>query len=435
MPLEVARELEALEHLVIRLEDLLGVDSFTHPAPPGGHRWLWEFAQSTLSAHYESSGLPRLPVSAEGSQGTFFTHFHLAAAHRSLWLVRRAFRGPSPPPGSVPASLVLSHYYVHRPDPQRNCMTRGNLHHYIANWTLSLAAQGLPGLLLHDGLSTGFQEDFAGLGLEFGAVDVRNRSSYTEDDAELVAWFNETAVRRKRLERMAAMRGLLSPNDFRVLVSLEELVRRRAEFADGYVLITDVNDVVFERNPFAFMHLMHGSYDLFVGDESFSSAANLLDWIGRCYVWYDAQQVDPLAMPVRSSGVFFNIGVIGGRFEAVVWLLERVVDELWRIFDGNNGRLPHRICDMAAFNRVLWRYTTPSALSQASAVAQVSDGSLDDLFPEPGPTISEPVRSRGNHGGARNPRPPFRVFWGFPFTSPFRAFVPGNNSWYYVVHK
>lgn len=53
----------------------------------------------------------------------------------------------------------------------------------------------------------------------------------------------------------------------RMMVSWEVLISRRSELQGSYVLLTDVNDVTFGKDPFEFMRAMRDQYDLYIGDE------------------------------------------------------------------------------------------------------------------------------------------------------------------------
>ena len=217
--------------------------------------------------------------------------------------------------------------------------------------------------------------------------------------------------------------------------------------------MTDVNDVVFHRDPFELLALlaphphhrepcaMRGEgqsgepvrgaasgglvarslraehYDLFVGDEAESSMAFALRAFHRCF-----RRPEDRAS-TRASGAIFNSGVVGGTAEAVAWLLAKVEGELQstlvdeeRGADARSARPPWSrrsfACDMSALNKVLWGVLTRDP-RYAHACADDDDDRDDD-------ECTHPLF--------------WRVFSGYPLVSPFKGSAP-PRGWHYIAHK
>jgi hypothetical protein len=256
------------------------------------------------------------------------------------------------------------------------------------------------------------------------------------------------------------------------------------EEEEGMVLLTDVNDVSFPRgDPFVFMEAMllssttatkgntsegsssksntgsmgnNAGYDLFLGDEVEASMAFHLRQSYRCFPTAASRR------SLRSTGVVYNSGVVGGKYSAVVWLLERMVVEFARALKAHGlllmppaaaapaapaatttatatattttaaaagtptpwpVQLPRGVvCDMVVLNKVVW-----GILARDPAMA-VTAPSFD-----PSSSSSSQKEGRKKRRGKRQFY--YRVFSGYPFVGPFKGRPPQDEDWHFVLHK
>lgn len=196
--------------------------------------------------------------------------------------------------------VVLTTYMTQRPDGQRGTTWPANDDRIVRDWIVSLHKLGLRGVILHDGLSDLFQDDWAAKGVEF--LRVKWATPYTPTE-----------------ERFTAYADWLRENDC------------------DRVLMTDLSDVEFFSNPFDLMTspeaVYCGSEPGTIGENSFVRR-QMLD----CYGW--------VTTPERQV---VNPGIIGGYRQRMAELLDDLNTEIF-----NGGGNPNR--DLADFNRIMYRY-------------------------------------------------------------------------------
>ena len=458
--LALDRAAKRLGSLSVALEEELGLES------PRSSRTLLDRWGWTVHAMFHSKSYPNPSPgdhlqSPEGVQGTGavsgrdvatlhagldIARHHVAAVEKLGMLVRACLHRPGRcarigrgtgqrASGEANSSddllkqprkaVLLGHYYAGRKDPQRGCAPGYDRHAYVGNWSRSFLAKTSSNpsahhvLLFHDGLSATFQSDFDSATngrIMFEKVSLSGAREDANEDHDGAFWAS------------------LPPNDVRFLVTLrwvqDQLKAGQAESNSGLqphdlVLITDVNDVVFHRNPFSFIGTLAplgdmnsnmtcrnqdclvtqvgGSYDLFIGDEAESSMAYALDAFYRCFREPSDRE------STKSTGTIFNTGVVGGTAEAISWLLERMAEEL-KTSQHVKGRGAFA-CDMSALNKVLWGVLTKDPrFSYGCATSTLNDAECSNpLF--------------------------WRVFSGYPLVSPFKAYVPADSDWHYIAHK
>ncbi|KAI0238655.1 hypothetical protein LSAT2_010618, partial [Lamellibrachia satsuma] len=238
--------------------------------------------------------------------------------------------------------FVFTTYFTSKKDPQRYRFTKANDLCYMSAWHDSLVKHGLQTVIFHDGLSHKF-------------------TNHTEPFVS----FKKVLL------------GDHSTNDERFFHYLRYLeshpyIKR--------ILLTDVSDVVFLRNPFDLMRLLGDR--LYVGEDLLSSptvSSNgwLKNKLTECY----GRQFDTIGdtKSLSKFSVVYNAGVIGRPRNIVLRFLRKLTAVL-------NTSSPKKNCNMAAVNYIAHKY-------------------FDDI-----------------------------VFSGFPLTSPFKQFElvsPGV----YLVHK
>jgi hypothetical protein len=215
-------------------------------------------------------------------------------------------------------NVVLAAYYCRRTDPQRRYRWAESFA-CIEPWYTSLTRLQVRGIIFHDGLSAAF-----------------------------VARYQSPLIRFVYASLFA--RSVWSGSDSRFLVYRRYL----AEHSHDYVLMTDISDVTFLRDPFPYMR----DDVVFVGAES--GTAGDSRWARRRF---------PLAY---ASYPFWdrrllNCGILGGSRATCLEVLGHIRAQYWRIactrptgflramriaLDGRSAPP----LDMAVVNFVLHRY-------------------------------------------------------------------------------
>eukprot|EP00054_Salpingoeca_dolichothecata_P033260 m.267236 g.267236 ORF g.267236 m.267236 type:complete len:149 (+) comp32647_c0_seq1:200-646(+) len=148
--------------------------------------------------------------------------------------------------------------------------------------------------------------------------------------------------------------------------------------------MTDISDLFFRQNPFKFMY-NHPSTDLFLGKDKGLLAAKDRVWMRNklklCYgQFHDAGKE------------VVNAGCVGGKIRAILQLLrlmkrefEDQYHEKGKALTKENPLLPN--CNMAIYNHVVHGLLAPN----------------------------------------------YDIFWGAPFTSPFKKF--NHSESFFIIHK
>jgi len=259
------------------------------------------------------------------------------------------------PKKAAPATdrVILTSYFTTKKDPQRFSRTTGRprFHasdnfQYIEKWYNSVVANNLWAVVLHDSLSLNFTQAYETENIKFVQVSLQTG---------------------------------LSGVDERWLTYLHFLRNRRYR----YVLMTDVSDVVFEKDPFEFMSKTESRYDLWVGSEKMAGSLASSRWMiakyKRCYG------------ALLDKGIVYNCGVVGGKYDAMMVLLEHVECELRSM--ARHQAIREEMCDMVIFTHVYNTYLTTGS-----------------------PHVA-------------------RVFTGDPFHSEYKQKEPPGTGKYYIIHK
>jgi hypothetical protein len=190
----------------------------------------------------------------------------------------------------------LSSYFTGKPDPQRDIKIKPDNPEYIQRWCDSIAKLDLRGIIFHNELSSNFTRSFANDNISFIRVKL----------------------------------GRYSTNDERFLHWLTYL--KNTNYGYDNVLLTDVSDVIFVRNPFDFMELTN--FGLYFGQEQrvIGDNATMVKFMTEFYggVLYSDKRV-------------LNAGTIGGKAGWIIKFLEYMETEIKRI--GSLGN-----CNMSALN-------------------------------------------------------------------------------------
>lgn len=209
------------------------------------------------------------------------------------------------PAGAV-EGLVVTVVLGGKPDPLRPQRTLADFGRYIRPWWNSVHRVGLHGVVLHDVLTE-----------EFVAAH----------DSPLV-----TFVR-------------VAPRDWPLYHERHRLVRDYLQrIHDEFVLITDVSDVAFRRNPFAVLQaacedqFAVGSEPLLIGESRFMRE-EMERQFGEVF---------------HSDKTVLNPGILGGRRTRVLAILEEFVAEI-------AAQAPRLVgTDMSLFNKAIYDRHSPA---------------------------------------------------------------------------
>ncbi|EGD78947.1 hypothetical protein PTSG_01920 [Salpingoeca rosetta] len=266
-------------------------------------------------------------------------------------------------------AVVLAAWVTFRPDGQRNHTISCHDIGYIAQWYESVMTMGLPAILFHDCASPRLVDALTNHLVRFEKV---------------------------QLDPSSDIHFKQSPNDVRFVLFKEYLDRSDAVY--DFVLMTDLHDVRFRRDPFSAMRA-RPDIEIFIGADRYAYKNNpftweVLEWCAEAYGQLPYE-------PWFGDAMTLNCGVVGGKYDAVLRLLTHVV-KLYseREFEKHSCREPwQRYCDMAMF-----------------AIALMTG--YETLYADPATTP---------------PTHLYRYDSGPPFTSFFADETPSQP--YYVIHK
>lgn len=201
--------------------------------------------------------------------------------------------------------VVLSTYFSSKPDPVRGGYQNNDNFAYIEHWYNSIVKIGLFAVVFHDNLSEKFIK------------------KYQSDKIRFI---------RCRL-------GKMSLNDERFFI-FQEFILNLPD--NAYVLNTDINDVVINKNPIAIFQSSPSK--LFVGRGNRKVWKNGI-WTLKSLSQFSKQFNQSLPISFFHYPVF-NPGTIGGRKDKMLELFDRMTQVFGILGDAQNY-------DMPVFNYVL----------------------------------------------------------------------------------
>ena len=204
---------------------------------------------------------------------------------------------------------VLTSYFTSAVDSQRNRHKAPNTFQYIQDWFQSVKKLGLKAVIFHDGLDAQFQHRLTQhySGVEFYRVEsLRNRST---NDARFYSYLS--------------------------YISQHTDINR--------VLLTDVSDVRFQKNPFELFDLLDDPTLLYIGTDIdiFPSMATM-PWIStrleNCFGEYSVREGSLHAL--MHLDTVYNAGIIGGHRNTILEVLHRIVELLDSTPSDHNCNMP-----------------------------------------------------------------------------------------------
>ncbi|KAK2159099.1 hypothetical protein NP493_1749g00017 [Ridgeia piscesae] len=207
--------------------------------------------------------------------------------------------------------VVFSTYFTLKKDPQRGQYKKTNSYSYFNKWENSLKRLGLRGLIFHDALDSNFTKSF-----------------------QPKVYFKKVILGRRSL------------NDDRYFHYLQ-YIEKHPNIT--YILMTDISDVSFLRDPFELMRLFDNH--LFVGEDKTRLFIGSLRWLQvnflKCF--RKGTHLNISMNIINRMTPSYNAGVIGGPRHIVLRFL--------RILTAVLETLPEKIdCNMAAVNYVVHKY-------------------------------------------------------------------------------
>ena len=206
---------------------------------------------------------------------------------------------------------VFSTYFTLKKDPQRGHYKKTNSYSYISAWHKSLTRLGLRGVVFHDGLDSNFTDSI-----------------------------------RPKMYFEKVILGNRSLNDDRYFHYLQ-YIETHPHLT--YILMTDIADVTFLRDPFELMRMF--DHHLFIGEgallNSIGSSAWLRNNVRECFL--NDTQLNSSIEWLHHLKPGYNAGVIGGPRHIVLRFL-RILAALLETLPVNADS------NMAAVNYVVHKY-------------------------------------------------------------------------------
>ena len=212
--------------------------------------------------------------------------------------------------------VIFTSYFTTAVDPQRSLHKHPNRFSYLSKWFDSLRELHLRAVIFHDGLDQGFMDRLSHVYSNVSFHRVTSLYGRSTNDARFYAY-----------------------HDY---LKLHPDIRR--------VLMTDISDVVFQRNPFDFMNLLGDL--LYIGRDidifpDMLSMPWLSTRLAKCFGNYSVLEGDLHNM--MRLAIVYNAGVLGGSRHIAMALLTRIT---WAL----DHTPPDINCNMPAVNYVVHKY-------------------------------------------------------------------------------
>lgn len=213
--------------------------------------------------------------------------------------------------------VIFTSYFTTSEDSQRSHKKSPDRFQYMLNWFLGVKELKLKAIVFHDGLDPKFRhrvrQHYSGVSFHL-VPSLQNRST---NDARFYAYLS-------------------------YLDSHPEI---------GHVLLTDISDVSFLRNPFDLMTLL-GHHWLYIGtDIDIFPNMQAMPWIHErlqgCFGNYSVSNGE--LHPLMNLDTVYNAGVIGGSRETIMATLHWIVQYL-------DSTPPHLNCNMPAVNFAIHKH-------------------------------------------------------------------------------
>ena len=211
------------------------------------------------------------------------------------------------------AHVVFTSYFTSSRDPQWNVTLAPNRFQYMAEWLYSLRELGMEAVVFHDQLEHSFTSRLQELHPGLSFHQVRSLGNRSTNDARFYSYLH--------------------------YLEAHPLISR--------VLLTDISDVWFQKNPFDLMDLF-GEGLLYIGqDIDIFPSMELMPWLSTRLQGCFGE--DGSARPLMGLDAVFNAGLIGGSRGTLLAFLSRLTRSL-------DATPPQLNCNMPAVNYVAHKY-------------------------------------------------------------------------------
>ncbi len=210
-------------------------------------------------------------------------------------------------------NVIFTSYFTSENDPQRGKPKRPNQFSYLKDWYNSVVRLNMRAIVFHDGLNPQFQHKLTQHYSGISFVHVPSLNDRSTNDARFYSYLNY-------LEQHPEIHS---------------------------VILTDISDVQFQKDPFELMDLL-GKW-LYVGtDIDIFPTMHTMPWIherlNNCF-----SHSPQLMEEIMDMDTVYNAGVIGGSRELMLSALTRIVGYL-------DISPPELNCNMPAVNAALHRH-------------------------------------------------------------------------------
>jgi len=215
--------------------------------------------------------------------------------------------------------IILTTYFVSQQDPQRKSFIQSDDYSYIQPLYESAQQHGIPLLIFHDSLSSSFIEQYTTHLIQFHKVELRST---------------------------------ISMNDERFLFYQDYVRKNNLSEKFKYIILSDVSDVVFYRNPFDEFDKQQEIRKMEKSETCklwvLNEQARLMEMLPAMKDCYSIRS-NFVNMNFDSRSIIYNAGVMGGPVNEMLNLMDAIIRELTRMDRGKSN------CNMAALQYVLPR--------------------------------------------------------------------------------
>lgn len=196
-------------------------------------------------------------------------------------------------------NVIISSYFTSKVDPQRKVIQQTNSFEYIKSWYISIVENNSTGIILFDQCSDDFIKEFTNYNIQFVKCSL---GAHSLNDERYFLFFAYIAHYYNQLD---------------------------------YVLITDINDVIFNNNPFEWLIK-------FEKDQILLGRNNTNRFIDSQYNLERLMNLEKSLNFVLPNEFFlfpvYNAGVTGGNTTIILYfllLLTKKISQLSKVYNNN----------------------------------------------------------------------------------------------------
>ncbi len=206
-------------------------------------------------------------------------------------------------------NIILTSYFISKTDFQRGIRQEKDNYEYIVHWYTSIIRLKMNGIIFYDNLSDSFIKKYQNKYIKFIKIKLGDLSLYVE----------------------------------RFIIYYDYLKKNKYD----NIFMTDISDVWFKKDPFK---LINDKYDLYVGSELCKN--NMSKWMIKGFNTIYGGMSEEV-----KNKIILNAGIIGGRYIAVLKLLDLFIQELKKLEEDKREMIKKGIditFDMIALNKIIY---------------------------------------------------------------------------------